>query len=298
MTRQGRKKPVWWGDYEKDANTYENMFASLFQTAIRVKISKDIQDDSGEHTPVTSSFILGCLYRYGRIAYDKTTGLWLPYYGEGAPDAYGFCKTYRLYSPYNGNTSSRRREDLYLFTANANAMPLAEAMRPRAAIVADIENAIRQNLDTIKECTVITGVDEELSKTVEEADDARRKGASMVYLTNSALKYADIKNFKVGGTYLVSQLQEARRAELEEAYLMLGVRSPIDKASGVSQGEMDTQNARISAFLRVLLNTANEQAKAQDAPVEFLPAEKEEETQNANNEPTEGKESGDGGKTD
>lgn len=290
MTRKGRR-PSGWKDYEKDATDYECMFASLFQTAVKVIINEGLKNDTSERTPVTSEYILGCLYRYGNIAYDTETGLFLPYYAEGELNAYGQAKRYRLYSPYTGTTQSQARDKLYLFTANPAGVPPARFMRTKAALLADIDNTITQNLDQIKECTVIKGVDEELAEKVLEADQKRRDGASMVFLQEKAAQFARAENFKTGGTYYVNQLQEARRTELEDAYRTLGIKTPIEKASGVTEEEMQTQNARTSAFLNVLITTCNQQAKAQGADIAFVAADEWDtiqEGQKGNKEPTQG----------
>lgn len=268
-TRQGRRIPDNWITFGIDANNYETLSASLFQAAVKIEgldkfMAAAHGDAYGGAVPkVTSDYIAGILYRRGKIAYDKKTGLWLPFYGEGHANAYGDYKRYVLVSPYN--TVRRPAEDVMIFKANSAGTGLINYARLKAMRIANFDLAIDQNLDAIKETTLIVTDDKELSVKAEEADKARRNGAKIVVLERSVARVNDIQMMSTGANYYVNNLQEARRTEYVELLHMSGVRTPIEKGERLITSEVETQNSEADAYISVLIRTFNQCVQRQDA---------------------------------
>lgn len=263
MTRSGRKiTPREWKNFFIDAGNYETLSASLFQAGIKINNLKEFMQSTFadvEAPEVTSEYIVGVLLARGEIALDKVTGLWLPFYGIGQSDSYGFYKKYRLVGV--SGTYERTRNEIFIFRANAKSMPFMPYIKLKCANIASFDAAISQNLDAIKEATVIITEDEELAKKVSDANEKRIQGHSVIHLPRSASRLNELTVFKTGATYLIDKLQDARRAEYVELMHIVGVRTPIEKSERLITSEVETQNSEADAYISVLIRTFNQDAE-------------------------------------
>lgn len=260
------------GDFITNARTYESMFASLFMSAFH--FTGTMQEDLPADFRAGDAEIIDALYNTGTVAYDKKTGFWLPWHdAAGARDAYGRAEEVRLYSLYNGSSMTRKRDEVYLFTSAATDTTPAAIIRERAALIADFDNAIKQNLDAIKEMTLIITENEKLSKKLEAADRARRKGAAVRVVNKKMGDIGEITTLKTAAEYKVDRLQADRRKAYEDTLHICGVRTPLEKGARMINSEVATQNAETDAYVGVLFNTFNRQAEEQGAAVrvEFVP---------------------------
>lgn len=256
MTRNGRKIPRSWFRFDKAANTYETLFAALFQTTTKITGLKEFTAKYGGEA-VDETYILKMLYTRGGIAFDKSTGLWLPFWGTGRLDWYGRYNNYRLYGA-NGNSFNAKKDNVFIFLANPNGSPiLANAIRDKSHLIQDLDLAIQQNLDTIKECTLITYDDRIAVEAIEQADKARRDGQSVTFLPRKFGQIGDIQSIQTGGTYYVDKLQAARRIEIEDCLHLVGVKTPQEKAERLITSEVNTQNAEAGAYIGIMHNVFN-----------------------------------------
>lgn len=254
MTREGRATR----EFVTGAAAYECTFAALFQTSCRVE---NLEQSAGyydveEADRPTSEYILKRLYEDGRIAYHLRLGLWLPFSESGRKNAYNVSETYRLFGA-NGVTITAQRNDVVVFRANPQENAIADIVRTRSALLADFDNAIKQNLDAVKEMTVIVSQTRELSEQIKRADRARRNGASVAVLNTSTLEFNQLQTLKTEAEYKIDRLIDDRRKLYEDTLHLVNVRTPIEKGERMITGEVDTQNAETDAYGNVLKTTFN-----------------------------------------
>lgn len=263
-TRQGR--------YYRDCDTpikaakgYENLFAALFCTAAKITGIVNRKDD------LKDDYILDMLYSTGAVAFHKKTELWLPLYGVGTPTAYGTYDNYRLYSLYNGTTYNAKRDDLYIFDANAQAFPIQEFIRTRAATLAAFDAAIAQNLDGVKDMSVIVAHSKELTQQLRKLDSERRRGKSWGVINANLMDrenggLAKLETLSTGMEYKIDKLTADRRAYYEETLHLVGVKTPYEKGERMITNEIEMQTAETSAYIELMIKTFNQNAIEQGAP--------------------------------
>lgn len=267
-TRQGRycrgdDTPI------KAAKGYENLFAALFCQSAKIMGITDRRDD------LTDDYIIDMLYSTGSIAYEKTTGVWLPLYSQGTPTAYGRAKKYRLYSLYNGESMVVNREDVFIFDANAQAFPIKEFIRMRAATLAAFDAAIAQNLDGVKDMAVIVAHSKELARELQRLDKQRRQGKSWGIINAALMErenggLAKLETLSTGMEYKIDKLTADRRAYYEETLHLVGVQTPQEKGERMITGEVEMQGAETSAYIELMIKTFNQNAEEQGAPFRMV----------------------------
>lgn len=275
MTRNGRKDRNTAVAYNVGVDGYNSLFASIFCT------SADVDGIKADSDGLNSTYILKILYNRGKIAYDKGTGLWLPFSGVGKANAYGVPSRVRLWGA-DGTQIERGRENVYLFKANPLAFPWAVLMAQKSAFMANCDNAINQNLDAVKQMTCITAENELLGNILTAANKERQDGKSVCIIdpyayggdneaaaASTALQ--GIKIFSTHADYLIDRFKEAKAQEYDEALHLLGVQTGYEKGERMTDDEIAAFNGEATACLSVLEQTFNTDAEAQGAPFRIVP---------------------------
>ena len=251
MTREGRQ------NREENAFSvsaiaaaYYNAAASLFRSSIRIE---GLNGDSPK-----SDYITGVLFTFGAIAREKTTGIWLPFYGNGEQNAYGFYDKYTLFSEYNGKSYVFPRDQVEIYRANPQAVGIANFARFKARLMADFELAKKQNLDGIKQMSLIVAQSDDTAKKLQIADKKRRSGESVAILKKNPLDISELSVLKTGAEYLVDRLQEGERKEWEELLHFVGVYTPREKGERKITGEILSENSEVDALSNITVKTFNE----------------------------------------
>lgn len=251
MTREGR------ANREENAFSvsaiaaaYYNAAASLFRSSIRI--------EGLNGAAPKSDYITGVLFTFGAIAREKTTGIWLPFYGNGERDAYGFCDNYTLFSEYNGKSYVFPRDQVEIYRANPQAVGIANFVRFKSRLMADYELAKKQNLDGIKQMSLIVAQSDDTAKKLQIADKKRRTGESVAILKKNPLDISELSVLKTGAEYLVDRLQAGERKEWEELLHFVGVYTPREKGERKITGEIDSENSEVDALSNITVKTFNE----------------------------------------
>jgi hypothetical protein len=262
MTRNGRSNAL----VHQDAESYKTLFASLFKTAGKIEnlkagtlAAENVADG------LTDAYILGVLYEHGGVAYDVATGAWLPYTGAGRATVYGENATITLFGA-NGANLTRKRGDVFIFKANPDNVPLKRIVDARAELLAEFDGAIRQNLDAVKEMTIIYTDNADLTAQLRNADTKRRRGASVAVLSRNVEDFGEIGKLSTGAEYKIDKLLKDRRKLYEETLHLVGVRTPLEKGERMITDEVETQNAETDAYIGVMERTFNEQATLYGVP--------------------------------
>lgn len=286
MTREGREDREAL-DVVTTANGYSQLFAALFTTGFNIKALEQNKDY------ITPAYIISKMYTRGAVAYDKKTKLWLPFSSRGR-DAVGQPETLELVGQ-DGTRWTRKRDDVYIFRANASSFPWKLLLDLQARKLAEIDAAISQNLDAVKEMTVILTEDERIGRKLQVVDAQRRAGKSVAVLSPRELgtkaaesvtlgaAFAAITTIKTEAEYKIDKLRTEWQAVYEHALHLLGVHTSKGKGERKTDDEIDAENGEADAMAFVLIRQANADAIAQGAPFRFYPAnsydEKDDETE-------------------
>lgn len=275
MTRNGRKEREVAATYNVGVDGYISLFTSIFCT------SADVDGIDASAEGLSSTYILRVLYTRGKIAYDKQTGLWLPFSGVGRANAYGVPKRVRLWGA-DGTKLERKRDDVYIFKANPLAFPWALLIAQKAAFMANCDNAINQNLDAVKQMTCITAENELVGRILSIANKKRQNGESVAIVdpfmygddneaTAASATLSGITTFKTDAEYLIDRFKEAKQQEYDEALHLLGIQTGYEKGERMTDDEIAAFNGEATACLSVLAQTFNTDAEAQGAPFKIVP---------------------------
>lgn len=270
MTREGRQLRRAWLDFDTAASNYERLFAALFQSAIALDGIDEYIDKEIDGMGV--SWVLRNLYITGGVALHKRLKLWLPYWADGRVNVCGEPKAVTLWGK-DGTNFTVSRNEVALFNAFPSGLVLAPFMSKRAALIADFDNAIKQNLDGIKEASAIITDDKTLADSVRAADKARRDGASIITLNRDEAALSDLTVFKTGAAYHCTELINDRRSLYIDCMHIVGVRTPLEKTERLITDEQFAQNAEADAYIATVVKYFNEQAERQGIAINarFMP---------------------------
>lgn len=262
MTREGRQDRRDVAEFYTAAKGYKALFAALYCAAVRIN---GITDRDGY---LTDDYIINVLYTDGSVAYHIPTRTWWKWTQVGQPNAYGVAERVRLYSQYRGAGFETSRDDVYIFDANSEAFGIARFVNDKCNTLADFDAAIDQNLDAIKDMTVIVADNNEIAQKLREVDKKRRRGYAVATLSrrNKNGGLSALETLSTGAEYKLDRLQDDRRKLYEELLHLVGVDTAFEKGERMITDEAQMQGAETSAYIRIMIDTFNRQAQEQGAP--------------------------------
>ena len=230
-------------------NNYLCEFAELYHNSVEV-----------ENSDIPKRYLLRTLLHKGGIAYDKETGLYLPYEGIGV-DFYGLPTRYNLVA-WNGLILVREASEVVILRANDLKYPLYQYFLQQAERLVDIDMSIDQNLDSIKTMSIAYVDDQKQLLSLQNIVESRRVGATIVFLNKLANKGSEIKVQSTGAQYLVDKLLENRRQILDETLSRIGISvANTDKRERVQGMEIQASQGLAKDSISVLVETFNYDAK-------------------------------------
>ena len=232
-------------------DNYMSQFCMLFNQSVEIEnLPKDLP----------KRYLLRVLRNKGGIAYDRETGLYLPYVEKGI-DVYGLPLEYTLIG-FNGFVVSRKPDEVVILRANDLKYPITLYFEQQIKKIVDIDLAIEQNLDAIKTCTIAQVSDESQLLSLANEFQAKRLGATVIFKNKNALQGSEIKVENTGATYLVKDLLEARRIILNETLSSVGINiANTDKRERVQEAEIRASQSYALDSLSVLFETFNHDAE-------------------------------------
>lgn len=263
MTREGRLCRTPEGIVTTRATNYEELFASLFSTGFKIT-NLDYSDG------LTDFYIIGVLMRYGKIAHYKPLNLWLTYEEQGELNVYGLpSKDVRLYGA-NGYNVPAQIKDCDFFYANPRRAPIIDIIKDRCSLLADFDAAIDQNLDAVKEMSLIITQSDFLANKMKRLDAQRRKGASVGILNRPANDISELTVLKTEAEYKIDRLRMDRRGIYEDLLHIVGIQTPNEKYERLITPEVHAQSQEVDAYVGNMLITFNQMAEIQGAPQRLL----------------------------
>lgn len=237
-------------------NNYISQFTELYHNSVEI--------ENGDDVP--KRYLLRTLLHKGGIAYDKKTGLYLPYEGVGV-DVYGLPTNYNLIG-WNGLVLVRKVDDVVILRANDIKFPIYQYFLQQAERVTDIDMSIDQNLEAIKTMAIAYCDDPKQLLSLTNEVESRRVGSTIIYVNRKAAIGSVIKCESTGAQYLVDKLLEARRQILDETLSSIGISvANTDKRERVQGMEVRASQGFAKDMISVLVETFNYDAKYGGLPI-------------------------------
>ena len=234
--------------YEDD---YRSLFSMLFHNSVLVdKLPEDLP----------KRYLLRVLKNRGAIAYDKITKLFLPFSREGI-DVYGLPKRYILIG-YNGLVLVREAKDVIILRANDLEYSLEKYIENQVHKLVDYDMAIEQNLESIKTMTFAEVADQSQLLSLENLQNARKIGATLVYVNKKSLTGVELKTQSTGAQYLIDKLRQDRKECMNETLSTIGINvANVDKKERVQDAEIRASQGFAMDCISTLVETFNHDAE-------------------------------------
>lgn len=249
-------------------NNYNSLFRLLFHNSVKIKnLPKDLP----------KRYLLANLLNKGSIAYDKETGLFLPYSRNGI-NVYGLPQRYFLIG-YNGLYLSRKADEVVILRANDLSYSISQYLSQQVEKLVEYDISILQNLEAIRTTSVIRVDEKSQLLTLANIDNARRIGSAIVFTDKQINLDNTLANASTGAQYIVDKLLENKRNVLNETLSIIGIsNSNTDKRERVQSMEVLASLGFAKNCIKTLVETFN-----YDAEIGGLEIRLEENTELENN---------------
>lgn len=242
-------------DAKEKRKAYENDYRSLFSLLYHNSV---IVDNLPNDLP--KRYLLRVLKNRGAIAYDKETKLFLPFSRVGI-DVYGLPKQYTLIG-YDGLVLTRKPEDVIILRANDLEYSLEEYIENQVNKLVNYDLAIEQNLEACKTMSIAAVADNAQLTSIENLTNARKIGATLVYVNKQALSGTELKVQATGAQYLVDKLRQDRKECMNETLSTIGINvANVDKKERVQDAEIRASQGFALDCISTLVETFNHDAK-------------------------------------
>lgn len=232
-------------------DVYENDFRALFHNSV---IVENLPND------LPKRYLLRTLLNKGGIAYDKQTGLYLPFVYSGI-DAYGEPTAYNLIG-MNGLTMWRKVDEVVILRANDVMFPTMNYIDVQIDKLVEFDMTILQNLDAVKTMTIMEVKDRDTWLTLGNIAETRQIGATLAVVNTSANIGETLNASSTGAQYIVDKLLQDREKVLNETYQHLGIStSNTDKAERVQSIEVTASQGKAIEHISTLIDTFNHDAE-------------------------------------
>lgn len=243
---------------EDYTSNYMGMFKSLYHNSIEL-----VDSD------VPKRYLFEVLLNRGAVAYDRATGLYLPFTRSGI-DVYGLPKNYTL---IGANGFIRQRQPSEVVILRANDLEYAEIcyLRAQTKKLVEIDMSFLQNLDAIRTTTYMECPDESVALSVANAYYARKCGATVVFGNKQSALNKTVQSLRADVPYLGAELLEARKEILNETLSVIGISvANTDKRERVQSIEVLASQGFAHDMLSTLVETFNYDAEQGDIPIRLV----------------------------
>lgn len=232
-------------------DVYEKDFRGLFHNSVTVE---NLPND------LPKRYLLRTLLNKGGIAYDKQTGLYLPFVYSGI-DAYGEPTAYNLVG-MNDLTLWRKVDEVVILRANDVMFPTMDYLNVQIDKLVEFDMTILQNLDAVKTMTIMEVKDRDTLLTLGNVAETRQIGATLAVVNSSANLGETLNASSTGAQYLVDKLLQDREKVLNETFQHLGIStSNTDKAERVQSIEVTASQGKAIEHISTLIDTFNHDAE-------------------------------------
>lgn len=232
-------------------NNYLEDFKLLYHNSVKV---------ANLPVDLPKRYLLRVLLDKGGIAYDKETGLFLPFV-YGGIDIYGLPKYYNLIG-FDGFTVMRGADEVVILRANDLNYAPQRYIEQQCEKLVNFDMSIEQNLEAVKTMTVVEVADHKTLLSMGNLAEARQIGASLVFVNKSANTGNQVTVQSTGAQYLVDKLMQDRGKVLNETLMHIGIStSNTQKAERVQSIEVTASQGQALEHIKTLVDTFNHDAE-------------------------------------
>ena len=240
---------------EMKRKAYEDDYRSLFSMLFHNSVSVDKLPDD-----LPKRYLLRVLKNRGAIAYDKKTKLFLPFSRVGI-DVYGLPKEYILIG-YNGLVITRQAEEVIILRANDLEYSLEKYIDTQVKKIVEYDMAIEQNLEAIKTMSFAEVSDQNQLLSLETLANARKIGATLVFVNKKSITGLEFKTQSTGAQYLIDKLRQDRKECMNETLSTIGINvANVDKKERVQDAEIRASQGFALDCISTLVETFNHDAE-------------------------------------
>lgn len=245
---------------ELHRNDYVVRLTALLHNAISIKGLENLDCQMFGIGIPPKRYILDTLFNYGGIAYDKQTKLFLRYNKMGI-NVYGLPQEYMLIG-MNGYAVQRKADEVIILRANDKEYPLLTYIAMQGEKLTAFDNAIAQNLESIRTMTIAEVDNKDQMLTLANLAESRQIGSTLVFTNKHAMAGATLKVNSTGAEFLVDKLQGCRKELWNETLATLGIASAnTDKKERVQQAEVTASTIYAIDSIFTVIDTFNYDAK-------------------------------------
>lgn len=211
-------------------------------------------------------YFLKVLREKGAIAYDKATGLYLPFTAAGV-DVYGLPLSYTLVG-YDGYVVHRLADEVVIIRANDLRYSIQTYFEQQSRILTEYDMAIMQNLEAIKTMTIAEVADESTLLSVANELNAKRIGATVFVKNKSAMSGVKLTTTATGAQYLGDKLRQDRKEVFNETLATIGINvANTDKKERVQGEEVRASQGYAIDSIQTLIDTVNHDCEIGGLPI-------------------------------
>ena len=211
-------------------------------------------------------YFLKVLREKGAIAYDKATGLYLPFTQAGV-DVYGLPLSYTLVG-YDGYVVYRLADEVVIIRANDLRYSIQTYFDQQSRILTEYDMAIMQNLEAIKTMTIAEVADESTLLSVANELNAKRIGATVFVKNKSAMSGVKLTTTATGAQYLGDKLRQDRKEVFNETLATIGINvANTDKKERVQGEEVRASQGYAIDSIQTLIDTVNHDCEIGGLPI-------------------------------
>lgn len=261
-------------------------YLNLLMNAIRITL------DGNPLNYEVETFIKQSLIECGGVGYDKLSDAWACCYGEGL-NRYG--NPVRLTFIYRNGKSWQRdayyepdEAGAYIINALPSRLAIAAIIEETTDILANCDDAIRQNLDAVKTPYIVAVRDSNMRLSVEQALKQKQSGQAALIVSEELGDALQSVNINVD--FIADKIEYIKTQYRDRLLNKLGIMSAnTEKRERVQVGEVNATMGQCVDYIYLLIDTFNKQMTSYGLPfkMEMNAALEELYTDDASGEPKE-----------
>lgn len=215
------------------------------------------------------TFIKLTLIECGAIGYDRLADAWAWCFGEGL-NIYG--NPTRITFVYRNGKSWQREAyylpaevGAYMINALPSSFPLASLIEETTDILANCDDAIKQNIEAVKTPYIVAVKDDKMRLSVEHALQQKQNGQAALIVSNELGDALQSVNINVD--FIADKIEYIKTQYRDRLLNKLGIMSAnTEKRERVQVGEVNATMGQCVDYIYLLIDTFNKQMESYALP--------------------------------
>lgn len=254
MTRYGRKNRYIEFEAESPVLPRVQIFVSVLVNNIKLT--------GGALANVPPDFIVKTLTEKGSICYAKEANTWADFVEQGKRDRFGFPKFVKLIG--EDCTLSKPfavGKEFLIFPANATMTPPVFDIARYCQTIQEIDTNIFQNLDNLREMSVVHVFDDALDSEIQKIENKRRRGETHAVLHERKDGYeTKIESFSPNAQNHLNDYINARDYFEKELFDLVGIVKLDGKNETRIIDEVEQIKAEANTIIDLMIDNINKYA--------------------------------------